>query len=40
MRFVPDENDDGSEIVCQAINIRLDPNQAIQDEQRIIVHCI
>ncbi|KAH9416709.1 hypothetical protein DERP_012177 [Dermatophagoides pteronyssinus] len=38
MRFVPDENDDGSEIVCQAINIRLDQGQAIQDEQRIIVH--
>lgn len=40
IRFVPDENDDGSEIICRAINIRLnDKNHTIQDEHRIIVHC-
>lgn len=40
MNFVPDENDDGIEIVCQSINIRLDQNQAVQDQHRITVHCI
>ncbi|KAH7645071.1 hypothetical protein HUG17_0609 [Dermatophagoides farinae] len=38
MNFVPDENDDGIEIVCQSINIRLDQNQAVQDQHRITVH--